>query len=100
MDTLKAKRKKIIILGSLIGGGLSAAIFFYLDYMFADLQHGTWRDAIAKDLNTLFSASVGTESIAVIVVYVLVLAILVAFGAFMGIVFCLFLERFFMFLKS
>jgi hypothetical protein len=98
MDALRKRKKRIIILGSVIGGGASLIVFFMLDAMFVDLQEGTWRDAIARDLNNLFAASFSPDSIAVYVVYFIVMLFLAAFGAFLGIVFCLFIERFLLFL--
>jgi hypothetical protein len=100
VEDLRRKRKRILIGGSLLGGGMSATIFFLLDVLFADMEQGTWRDAIARDLSSMFSGSVGIDSPAVWAVYMVVLAVLMGFGAFMGIVFFMFLERFFAFLKK
>jgi hypothetical protein len=98
MDYLKKRRKRILILGTVIGGGASLAVFFMLDVMFSEMQQGTWRDAIANDLNKFLSASHTPDSLIVYVVYFITMLFLFAFGSFLGIVFCMFIEKFMMFL--
>lgn len=94
------KAKKYVIIGAVIGGIISLAISLLMDAMYADSLQGTWREAIAADLNTLFSLGVSSGSIIVNIVFVLVLAILSAFGAFLGFIFSFFLYKFFSFLNS
>jgi hypothetical protein len=94
------KAKKILLSGAVIGGIISLAISLLMDKMYADPFHGTWRDAIAKDLNTFFSLGVSARSILVYICFVFVLGILAVFGAFLGFIFSFFLYKFFSFLTS
>jgi len=93
------KAKKYLLFGAIIGGIISLSISILMDTLYADIQ-GTWREAIAKDLYTFFSLQVSPESLIVYIVFVFVLGILTAFGAFMGFIFSFFLYRFFSFLSS
>ncbi len=92
--------KKFLLLGAILGGLLSVVISVLMDVLFADALKGTWRDAIAKDLNTFLSLGVDSHSIIVNVAFLVVLAILAAFGAFMGFIFSFFLYKFFSFLTG
>ncbi len=94
MDEQK-RAKKFLLGGAIVGGIMSLSISLMMDMLFADSLRGTWRDAIAKDLNTLFSLGVSSESIIVGFAFVVILAILSAFGAFMGFIFSFFLYKFF-----
>jgi len=92
--------KKFLLFGAILGGLLSIVISVLMDVLFADALKGTWRDAIAKDLNTFLSLGVDAHSIIVNIVFLVVLAILAAFGAFMGFIFSFFLYKFFSFLTG
>ena len=94
------KAKKYLYSGAIIGGIISITISLLMDSFYADSFQGTWRDAIAKDLNTLFSLGVTPNSIIVYIGFVFVLGLLTAFGAFMGFIFSFFLYKFFSFLGS
>ncbi len=94
----RRKAKRFLLCGAVSGGILSLAVSLLMDSVFADSLQGTWRDAIAKDLNTFFSLGVSSGNICVYIVFVLVLGILTAFGAFMGFIFSFFLYKFFEFL--
>ncbi|NJD56764.1 MAG: hypothetical protein FIA94_10220 [Nitrospirae bacterium] len=94
MDEQK-RAKKFLLGGAIVGGIMSLSISLMMDMLFADSLQGTWRDAIAKDLNTIFSLGVSSASIIVCLVFVVILAILSAFGAFMGYIFSFFLYKFF-----
>lgn len=96
----RRKAKKYLIAGAIIGGVLSLAISILMDSLFADSLQGTWRDAIAKDLNTFFAIGVTANSFIVYIAFLVVLGILAAFGAFMGFIFSFFLYKFFSFLTS
>lgn len=96
----RARAKKFLAGGAIVGGILSLAITILMDTLFSDTLQGTWRDAIAKDLNTFFSLGVSSSSIVVNLAFLVVLAILAAFGAFMGFIFSFFVYRFFQFLNS
>lgn len=94
------KARKILLAGAIAGGVVSLAVSLLMDNMYADSLQGTWRDAIAKDLNTFFSLGVSSGSIVVNLVFIAVLGLLSSFGAFMGFIFSFFLYRFFVFLGS
>lgn len=94
------KAKKYVIIGAVIGGIISLVISLLMDTMYADSFQGTWREAIAKDLNTFFSLGVSPKSIVVNIFFVIVLGVLSAFGAFLGFIFSFFLYKFFSFLTS
>ena len=96
----RGKAKKILLGGAVSGGIISLAISLLMDTMYADSFQGTWRDAIAKDLNTFFSLGVSSKSFLVNILFVFVLGILTAFGAFLGFIFSFFLYKFFSFLTS
>ena len=96
----RRRAKKFLLFGAILGGLLSIVISVLMDVLFADALKGTWRDAIAKDLNTFLSLGVDAHSIIVNIVFLVVLAILAAFGAFMGFIFSFFLYKFFSFLTG
>lgn len=96
----QGKARKFLISGAVAGGIISLAITLLMDTMYGDSFQGTWRDAIAKDLNTFFSLGVSAKSIFVNIVFVFVLGILSAFGAFLGFIFSFFLYKFFSFLAN
>jgi len=91
----RGKAKKILLSGAVIGGIISLTITLLMDSMYADSFQGTWRDAIAKDLNTFFSIGVTSKSILVNIFFVFVLGVLTAFGAFLGFISSFFLYKFF-----
>ncbi len=97
-DSRKAKR--YLYSGAVIGGVISLTITLLMDTFYADSFQGTWRDAIAKDLNTFLSLGVTSKSIIVYIGFVFVLALLTAFGAFMGFIFSFFLYKFFSLLST
>ena len=94
------KAKKFLLSGAVIGGIISLAISLLMDTMYGDSFQGTWRDAIATDLNTFFSLGVSKNSIIVNIMFVFVLGILSAFGALLGFIFSFFLYKFFSFLGN
>jgi hypothetical protein len=93
------RARKFLLGGAVVGGIMSLAISLFMDTLFSDSVQGTWRDAIAKDLNSFFSLGVSSESIIVTLIFLVILAILSAFGAFMGFIFSFFLFKFFGFLN-
>jgi len=96
----RRRAKKFLLFGAVFGGLSSIAISILMDVQFADALKGTWRDAIAKDLNTFLALGVDSHSIIVNLVFLIVLGILAAFGAFMGFIFSFFLYKFFGFLTG
>ncbi len=96
----RGRAKRYLLFGAIIGGILSLSITLLMDTFYADVMNGTWRDAIARDLNTFFSLGVSSSSFIVYVMFGVVLAIMTAFGSFMGFIFSFFLYKFFEFLGS
>jgi hypothetical protein len=94
------RAKKILLAGAIVGGIISVAVSLLMDTIYADSLQGTWRDAIAKDLNTFLSLGVSSGSIIVNIVFIFVLGLLAAFGALLGFIFSFFLYKFFGFLSS
>lgn len=94
------RAKKYLLFGAIIGGILSLSITLLMDTFYADALNGTWRDAIARDLNTFLSLGVSSSSFIVYVMFGVVLAIMAGFGSFMGFIFSFFLYKFFAFLGS
>lgn len=94
----RRKAKRILLAGAIVGGIISVTVSLLMDTLYADSLQGTWRDAIAKDLNTFFSLGVSSGSIVVNIMFVFVLGILASFGAFLGFIFSFFLYKFFSFL--
>jgi hypothetical protein len=96
----RRRAKKFLLFGAIFGALVSVAISLLMDVLLADTLQGTWRDAIAKDVNTFFHAGVTSHSLVVYALFIVVLGILAAFGAFMGFIFSFFLYKFFSFLTS
>lgn len=96
----RRKAKRYLFIGAVVGGVLSLALALLMDSMYADSLQGTWRDAIAKDLNTFFKLGVSPGSIIVYFFFAIVLGLLAAFGGLMGVVFSFFLYKFFSLLGS
>lgn len=94
------RAKRYLLFGAIIGGILSLSITLLMDTFYAGALNGTWRDAIAKDLNTFLSLGVSSTSFVVYIMFGAVLAIMTAFGSFMGFIFSFFLYKFFAFLSS
>jgi len=87
--------RKFLLGGAIIGGLMSVSISLLMDSIYGESMQGTWRDAIAKDLNNLMSLGVSSTSMLVTLAFIVILAILAAFGAFMGFIFSFFLYKFF-----
>jgi hypothetical protein len=96
----KRKAKKFLLFGAVVGGVLSLTISLLMDTLFADSLQGTWRDAIAKDLNTFLSLGLSPKSFFVTVIFIFVLGLLTVFGCFMGFIFSFFFYKFFSFLTD
>jgi hypothetical protein len=96
----RRKAKKFLLFGAVIGGIVSLTISILMDTIFADALQGTWRDAIAQDLNTFLSLGLSPRSIPVTIIFIFVLGLLAAFGSFLGFIFSFFLYKFFSFLSS
>lgn len=90
-----SRARKFLIGGAIIGGLMSISISLLMDSVYSESMQGTWRDAIAKDLNSLMSLGVSSSSFVVTLAFICILAVLAAFGAFMGFIFSFFLYKFF-----
>ena len=90
--------RKLLLIGSLIGGLLSVAIALLMDILFSDALQGTWRDAISHDLHRLFSLNTTPDSIIVYVIFIFILLILFIIGALFGSIFTMLIYRFMKFL--
>jgi hypothetical protein len=88
------KFRLALILGAVCGAVMAVAISLLLDVLYADALKGTWRDAISKDLDSFFSVSLPPDSLAVGALFLIILAILGLFGAFMGAMFSVIVFRF------
>ena len=99
-DRDRRRAKQFLLFGAIFGAIVSVAISIFMDILLADTLQGTWRDAIAKDVNTLLHIGVTVHSVIVNLLFVVVLAILAGFGAFIGFIFSFFLYKFFSFLSS
>lgn len=91
----RRKAKRYLFIGAVVGGVLSLSLALLMDTMYADSLQGTWRDAIAKDLNTFFKLGVSAGSLIVYFFFAVVLGLLAAFGGLMGFIFSFFLYKFF-----
>ncbi len=100
MDKERIKLKRVLVIGSIVGGLLSVTISLLMDYLFADALQGTWRDAIANDLNRLFSINASPDSIIVYILFGIILLVLFGIGAILGSLFSLLIYRFFKFLEG
>lgn len=94
------KARLLIKLGAAVGAIMTIVVALLMDVMYADALQGTWRDAIAKDLGKIFSPSITPDSFIVYIVFALVLALLGAIGAFMGVLFTAIVHRFLRLLAS
>lgn len=89
------KFKRYIVVGAIFGGVMSVTISLLMDTIYGDSLQGTWRDAIAKDLNKFFSLSVTPDSFPVTIAFILILAVLGLFGSFVGVLFVFIINKFF-----
>ena len=96
----RRRAKRFLYIGAVVGGLLSLAVTLLMDSMYADALQGTWRDAIAKDLNAYFRLGISSGNIVVYFLFMVILSILSAFGACMGFIFSFFLYKFFSLLGS
>ncbi len=90
--------KKAVIIGALAGAAVTLASAFAMDHFLGDALAGTWRDAAAKDVTRMFGPACGGNRFAVTLVLTVVMAFLAAFGAVLGIIGAVIVDRFFRFL--
>ncbi len=87
--------KKAIIIGALCGALISLASAISMDYVFSDSLQGTWRDAAIKDVTKMFGPAYGQNYFVVTLVLIFVMGFLAAFGALLGVIGGLIVNRFF-----
>lgn len=69
-----------------------------MDYVLSTSLKGTWRDAASKDVAKMFGPACGQNWFAVTLVLTVVMGILAAIGAVLGIIGAVIINRFFRFL--
>jgi hypothetical protein len=87
--------KRAIIIGAIVGACVTLASAVAMDYVLSGSLQGTWRDAAAKDVTRMFGPSCGQSWFAVTAMLVAVMSILAAFGAVLGVVGGVIINRFF-----
>ncbi len=87
--------KKAVIIGAVIGALISLGAALSMDIVFSNTLQGTWWDAAAKDVTTMFGPACGKNYFAVTLVLVIVMGFLAAFGAILGAAAGLAMNRFF-----
>lgn len=92
--------KRAIIVGAVLGAVASLATALSLDLFFSDTFQGSWRDAAAKDVTKMFGPGCGRNWFAVTLVLVLVMGFLAAFGALLGAIGGVIMNRFFRLLSK
>lgn len=94
----RRKARKLFYAGAAAGAAVTIAVALLMDVFYADALGGTWRDAIVKDMKSLFGATLETGSMAVTAVFLVILSVLGLFGALAGFIFTAFVVRFLDFL--
>jgi len=87
--------KRAIIIGAAIGALITLGTALSLDMFFSDTFQGTWRDAATKDVTKMFGPACGQNWFAVTLVLVFVMGFLALFGAMLGTVAGVIMNRFF-----
>jgi hypothetical protein len=90
--------KKAVIIGAIAGAVITLCSAYAMDLVLSDSLQGTWRDAAAKDVTKMFGPSCGQNWFAVTLVLTAVMSFLAAFGAVLGIIGAVIINRFFHFL--
>lgn len=76
--------KKVFYIGLIVGGILGIIIALSMDLVIGKSLGGGWSEAVANDINKLFHANLPQNHIIVLLGVLVVLAIIGAFGAFIG----------------
>ncbi len=87
--------KKAILTGAALGAAITLGTALSMDLFFADTLQGTWRDAATKDVTKMFGPSCGGNYWAVTLVLTVVMAFLAGFGALLGTIAGVIMNRFF-----
>ncbi len=87
--------RKAIIIGAIAGAVVTLGAAMAMDYVLSSSLQGTWRDAAAQDVSRLFGPACGQNWFAVTLMLAAVMAFLAAFGAVLGIIGGVIINRFF-----
>ena len=87
--------KKAIIIGAIAGACVTLGAALSMDYVLSSTIQGTWRDAAVKDVTRMFGPACGQNWFAVTLVLVFVMALLAGFGALLGVIGAVIINRFF-----
>ncbi len=95
------KKQKVLPLGGAVLGAVTGLLsVLSMDIFYSDALQGTWRDAISRDMRTGLSIALSPESPAVLLVYILIILLIMAFGALSGYIFGCIVQRIFLLLDS
>ena len=78
--------KKAVVIGAVLGALVTLGSAMAMDYLLSDSLQGTWRDAAARDVTKMFGQACGQNWFAVSLALISVMAILAVFGAIMGVI--------------
>ena len=92
--------KKAFYIGAVAGGLLGIIISLSMDLLLGNALGGGWSEAVAHDLNNLFSTNLPQTHVFVILGVLVVIGIIAAFGAFIGGVFSVMVARLFIMLTK
>jgi len=92
--------KRFVLAGAIVGAAASVTVSLLMDLLYADALNGTWRDAIARDFNHIFSSTLTPHSPVVYVAFIFILGILGGIGALLGAVCAMVIYRFFSFMDK
>ncbi|MFO0752525.1 MAG: hypothetical protein U0411_04285 [Thermodesulfovibrionales bacterium] len=87
--------KKALVIGMIAGGMLGIVVAVSMDLLLGKTLGGGWSESVAHDLNRLFNATLAPDSPIVLAGVFLVIAIIAAFGAFIGGIFSVMIARLF-----
>ena len=76
--------KRAFYTGLIVGGILGIVVALSMDLLLGKSLGGGWTEAVANDLNKLFSSSFSQNHIIVLAGVALVIGIISAFGALLG----------------
>ena len=87
--------KKTLIISAIAGAVVTLGAAIAMDYVLSGSLQGTWRDAAVKDVTKMFGPACGQNWFAVTLVLVVVMGFLACFGAVLGAVVGVLMNRFF-----
>ena len=87
--------KKAFSIGIVGGGILGILVALSMDLLLGKSLGSGWSEAVANDLNSLFKTNLSSDSFIVIIGMIIVVGIIGAFGAFIGVIFSMMIARLF-----